>query len=356
MNRYGWLIVAVWVCAFPAEVRGQMVLEDRELPVTEARDEPARVKQVMPEERSMVVNRQARLVWDEKEGLYRLAFLHEPGKPDEWPRYALPNSRLELIEEEVLQDYPEAVFTVSGETTIYGRTASEKKAYLLIRLATVKLPDGPARRPVATTQPVTSQSASRPALSADEEWLLSDPDDEGLVADAADAAATPPVPAVSATSDDPAAEATSREATSRPVGGDADDIILALLQERPGTPILAPSETATPVDPSPSVAPLPEAIREQQPTMFGSMLTERVVRLGQDKEGWWLLRFENANALSQPSLRVLPNSNLTKARSLSRSTTGVELRLIVWGEVVQYKGTQYILIRRVAKYQPMTRF
>jgi len=346
----------------------------------------------------MVVQRPARFVWDEAAKLYRVEFLSVPGKDDESPRLALPNSRLERIEE-VLAEFPEAVFTISGETTVYGETEFRRRAYILIRLATVNLPakpTGKAATPPATAEAAKAESATNTAsadpaspspaspsglrgageatLSEAEEWLLSEPDDDDdAAAPASRGAGVPPAspegvpPAADAEGDlsssgglddgahsaggTPAPQDAEAEDASE---GDPDSVLREMLRERPATPILAPTASGSPVE-APSVAPRP-AVRMQLPTAFGPLLNERMVRLSRDKDGWWFIRFENDNALTQPPMRVLPNSNLTRARALSQSKTGVELRIVVWGEVVHYKGTPYILLRRVIKHQAASRF
>lgn len=369
-----WVIVLlVLLCVPAAGARGQALLEEsRESPVIEAREGAAQVKVAMPAERSTIVNRKARFAWDEKAKFYGLTFLPEEGKADESPRLALPNSRLELIEK-ILAEHPDAVFTISGETTVY-----EKKAYLLIRLATVELPARPTdvanqtSPPADTTESATQEvsaptTPSTPSLSPEEAWLLEPDEDDPPAKDpqednppSAEPAVEPAEPATENQADESDESAAPADADQPPpqtsAGGDPDAVIEAMLKERPGTPILAPVETDTPVIEQPSVAPLPKAVRMQLPSMFGPTLNERVVRLGRDKEGWWILRFENDNGLAQPPLRVLPSSNLTKARTFSRSQTGVELRIVVWGEIVHYKGMQYILLQRVTKHHTLNRF
>jgi len=291
------------------------LLDRPESPLIEAREGPPTPKSKLPAERSMVINRKARLELDNKAGWYRVTFAHEDGKPDEAPRFVLLNTRMERIEE-ILQEHPDVVFTVSGETTNY-----DKKAFLIIRLAVAEIP------PKATTRPAPTP-ASVPSV----------------------APATMPA--------DPKHAATSPGAATKKAKSstDPDSIIRAMLEERPGTPVLAPSETSSAILAQPSVAPLPEAVKIQLPTMFGTMVNDRIVRLAQDKDGWRIVRFETDNTLQEQPIRVLPNEKLAEAQKLSISKTGIELKLVVSGELTQYKGRQYLLIRRVEKYRNLGQF
>ena len=262
--------MAAWSCrAQSTDADSAAGLLDRpESPLIEAREGPPTPKSKLPAERSLVINRKARLELDKKAGWYRVTFVSEAGKPDEAPRFVLLNTRMERIEE-ILQEHPDIVFTISGETTNY-----DKKAFLLIRLAVAEIP------PKAATQPAAIP-ASAPAV----------------------APATMPA--------DPKHVATGPgAATKKAKSTDPDSIIRAMLEERPGTPVLAPSETSSEIVAQPSVAPLPEAVKIQLPTMFGTMLNDRIVRLAQDQDGWRIVRFETDNTLQEQPIRVLPNAKL----------------------------------------------
>ncbi len=258
----------------------------------------------LPAERSLVINRLARLEFQKSLHWAVLRFLPEAGKPVQVDRYALPNQRLEDMESIVSKD-PQTVFLVSGECMIY-----HERPYLIVRLALTQSPQSPP--PEAATRPITP-TASHPAT--------------------------------------PATAVASAKA-------DSDDLIRGLLEgllkDRPGKPVLLPPESEARVEPLPSVSP---AVARQLPQAFGSMIADRTVYLSTDADtGWSTVRFMADNTLLEQPIRLLPCKQVDEAKKISDTKLGRNIRLRVSGELTRYKGKEYLLLRRVVRERDMHQF
>lgn len=80
----------------------------------------------------------------------------------------------------------------------------------------------------------------------------------------------------------------------------------------------------------------------------GAMLVDRVGRLVKDpKSEWWLFVFESErNILREPPLRILPNRWLETMEEVSAGGTRPGVKFRVSGELTEYRGTRYILLRK----------
>jgi len=86
------------------------------------------------------------------------------------------------------------------------------------------------------------------------------------------------------------------------------------------------------------------------------MVVNRLGRLLPGKGRWPLLAFRADNTLREPPMRVLPNGNLQRLESMSESGSAAGAVFHVSGEVHQYRGAQYLLIRNVIRKRSMDEF
>ncbi len=213
------------------------------------------------------------------------------------PQLLLPCELLEQVEA-YSPSGPPPVLKVSGETTWYRR-----RSFLLLR------------------------------------EVITDP---GAGAAATTKASPTPAPA-SATG----AAATSGPASAPAPGGGADpaSILQRLAEDRPGMSLGARSVELEPPQEVPSVAPAPESNGLASPV--GTMVVDRVVRIyPEEKSSWWAARFLGDNTLREPPLRLLPCPQLEEAEDLVRATAR-HLQFRISGEMTQYKGRQYLLLRKL---------
>ena len=147
-------------------------------------------------------------------------------------------------------------------------------------------------------------------------------------------------PVMSATQ--PAVPATQ---TGDPAEASADAVIRALLDERK-IPVLPSAPSTAPASAPATVA--PEAIIKPLPMPPGAMVFNRLGRLVREPGGtWWTFRFESEKSvLYEPPMRVLPNQQLEAMEAILETTPTGNARFVVTGEVLQYRGEQYLLIRK----------
>jgi hypothetical protein len=289
-----------------------MLLDRPPVPITLPKGTTAPPKPVpLPVDGSMVVARRGRLVAEAKADWMRLEFDAEPGKRPELPRRVLPCALLEQMEA-MAANAPDLRFRVSGETTIF-----RKQAYLLPRnvVAEPPAPAPPAPKPAPAPAPRPSPKPPAPSTK----------------------------PASPATA--PAGE-TGKEPT-------ASDVLKDLLKHKVGraVPVAPPAKRAAP---APSVAPGPQ--RTLRATR-GAMIVDRLVRILPEPGRWWAARFEADNTLGEPPLRLLPCKFLERAQDrLPARRLGPAPLHRVTGEVTQYRGRRYLLIRKLLPERNLGRF
>lgn len=272
--------------------------EHGESPILAPRDGLPPVKDPRPRENSLTVNRRCRL---EKmpTGWHMLRFVDEPNKPREANRFVLPSTLVSEMDAMQAKD-PNVVFVVSGENLRY-----KKLSYMLVRLALIE-------------QQAAVMITPRPAASTTQ-----------------------------ASTTTQATATTQATTTQSSAQLDPDEIVRRLLSERPASPILAPIDHPEDVRPLPSVAPV---VKQQLQRSLGQLVSDRIMRLSFDaKSGWWIASFESDNTLQEQPLRVMPSMKLSEAHRLSESPTGRSIRLRISGEVFQYNGREYLLLRRVQR-------
>ncbi|MDQ3441687.1 MAG: hypothetical protein M3478_15195 [Planctomycetota bacterium] len=148
----------------------------------------------------------------------------------------------------------------------------------------------------------------------------------------------------------PAANGVKSSATTRPTGKSAEEMLNQLLRptgEAKPAPSAATVETGGVDATSGSAAVAPGApvvtvMRE------GTDIVNRVGRLTRGTDGQqWEFTFESdGRTMLDPPLIILPNLNLTKMESTTAGMTR-DLRFRVTGEVTEYRGRNYILLRKV---------
>ena len=139
----------------------------------------------------------------------------------------------------------------------------------------------------------------------------------------------------------------STRPTSRPADPEvsADAVIRALLESRTKTPVLPRPQTAPASQPA-SVA--PASIIRPLPMPPGAMIRSRLGRIVKDKASrWWTFHFESERTiLYEAPMRILPNRQLEAMENILDSSARPGVRFLVSGEVTQYRGKRYLLIRK----------
>jgi len=242
------------------------------------------------------------------------------------PQLLLPCQLLEQVET-FAQTSPPPVLKVSGETTWYHR-----RSFLYLREVIVEeSPPAAAAapevaRPPEANGPLPAGIETRPVLLT--ELVV------GPAPSEANAPASRPATATAPTT-----------AASAPGGVDPDEIIRRLSAQRPGRTVVATAPIA-PTQPAPPSAAPPPA-QGTIASAKGSMVVDRVVRIyAEDKAGWWIVSFVGDNTLREPPIRVLPSPLLEEAeKEVAAAPPKIKFR--VSGELTEYKGRRYLLLRKL---------
>ena len=160
---------------------------------------------------------------------------------------------------------------------------------------------------------------------------------------AADSAAPSPSPTTR-----PAGTTAPAAPTTRPQDPEAsaDAVIQALLESRVKKPVLPKAPSSAPASQPATVA--PRTILQPLPTPPGTMIWNRLGRIVKDRaSGWWTFRFESEkNILYEAPMRILPNRQLETMETILDKSGRMHPRFVVSGEVTQYRGKRYLLIRK----------
>lgn len=236
--------------------------------------------------------------------------------------YLLPCELLETVED-VCGDRPAAMFELSGEVYHY-----RGEYYLMLRRV---LEVDPASPPGNQQKPATPdrQPAGDATTSPDRK-----PAESGTTSrdrkGADDATTTKPADA----------------------GPSAEDVAATLLKEVGGRPVLAPKRPLGRAEVVASVAPPANPL----PPGPGRMVVNRLARLRPSNQTWPLVVFEADNTLREPPLPVLPNEHLAKMERLSDGGAAAGAIFHVSGEIHQYRGRQYLLLRNVLLKRDLDQF
>ncbi len=186
-----------------------------------------------------------------------------------------------------------------------------------------------AEAPSAASKPAgNSAAASQPATAAPAATNIN-------------FAATRPAPAPAASQ--PAAPATH---PFDPAEASADDVIRRLMNERK-VPILADAATSAPASAPATEA--PQAIIKPLPMPPGATVFNRLGRFIKESGSiWWTFRYESEKGvLYEPPMRVLPNQELDSIENILENSPADSVRFIISGEITQYHGQQYLLVRKM---------
>ena len=325
-----------------------MLIKPRSVRMTQPQGRAPRTVRKLPWtlDGSMVVDRRCTIHHDTRSGWSLAKFRREPDRPALRPRWILPNSLLEAIEP-LLDKDPRQVFRISGETTIY-----YDRVFLLLRKVTVDAASLPGAKPA--------------------EWR-SDPSKGWPAPTTKPAAVATTRPTVTATTRPwprpttrPTTRPTSRPIampTTRPASGPAKaaprrkgsssaDVLKGLMQDRPGSPVIAPVARPAALSAARSEA-APTTGREIQPLARGKLIVNRVIRVLATGDGDWKeARFEADNTLREPPIRLLP----CRLFEWAEAFVGGTKKLRVSGVVTQYKGRRYLLLRKVLQVRDMNQF
>jgi hypothetical protein len=288
---------------------GSLLAEKEDIPPSVPRGHVESEKKApLPASGRMVIDRRCRLVRDTETQWVLIEFADEPGKAKEPARWALPNRMLERLEDYAARS-PEVMFRVSGENTTHGG-----RPFLLVRKATV----------------VDESAAKREPKPSDDE--LEPPADE--TDDSAD-------------DDDETAPS-------------SDDVIDKLFEDSPGEPVLPRTRKAyEDREQSPSEAPGDD--KSVIHPGRGHMVVDRLVTILPVGEGNWLEAvFASDNTGQEPPIRLLPCAALPAAPNRdpddgSSLMTSIR-KYIVSGEITQYRGRRYLLLRKVLAKRDLGEF
>lgn len=151
------------------------------------------------------------------------------------------------------------------------------------------------------------------------------------------------------------APAETQPAVSRPDDADArtpEVLMRLLLAHKPGKPVL--TEAQLPQEAVGSVAPPGAAV---VPTERAPMVADRLIRLSPEAgSGWMTARFESDNTLQEPPMRLLPCRHLDRAERLADDPTARSVVLRVSGDVLTYRGKNYLLLRKVLRERELKQF
>jgi hypothetical protein len=285
---------------------------------------------------SMVIDRRCTLNHDAVSGWY---FVQCPAQDDQEAvnLWALPNGLLAEMEEYVAQrqkqwdeqhkpqpsptastqsstqsstqpSMPPPTFRVSGRIKVY-----KKLGHILLTKAALERAQTPAFEPSSAQASDTAET--QPPTAAPAKTATTAP------------AFSPSPSALAATN--PAREIAR-----------SNDLLKALMRDAPGEPILPPVLPTGYKDPTPSVAP-PSGAVELDPGREGDV-TDRVAYIvPEGASNWYLVRFYADNTLQEPPLRLLPCTELERAIKLTARKYRIS------GELSEYKGRRYILLRKV---------
>ena len=85
-------------------------------------------------------------------------------------------------------------------------------------------------------------------------------------------------------------------------------------------------------------------------------VVDRLVRiLPDERERWWLARFESDNTLADAPVRLLPCRLLEQARTAADEAEEPPV-FRVSGEVTRYKGRRYLLLRKLLQERDLQQF
>jgi len=281
-----------------------LLLDRPRVPVTTARGEepkpPPAPTGPAPVNGSVVVDRRCTLTRERPGGWWELHFEPEEDSPDLPALRVLPNLLLEELADRHESD-PDTAYRVTGEVHVH-----ERAGYILLRRATVLAKEAPS----APSPPAETQAA---------------------------------------------VDAATQPAATRPAEGTAEDVMARLLADRPDMPVV----TARPAAQGPADAPSVAPTRNESTLTSGrsGLVVDRLVYvLPKDTGKLWVARFASDNTLREPPLRLMPCLKLQQTQAAVRANRNKQIQWRVTGEVTQYRGKRYLLIRKILPEREMGQF
>ncbi len=148
-------------------------------------------------------------------------------------------------------------------------------------------------------------------------------------------------------SSQPAKDETAVQPARQPTAVEIMQELMKKRQSRPPIPPTRPERKV--IDPlrTPTSRPGPGPKQEGYPLKpDGSMLVDRVGRLIQRPKGWFLVFESEGKVLREPPMQILPNRDLQTMEEYSANGTR-PVKFRVSGEVTEYRGSNYLLVRKV---------
>jgi len=257
---------------------------------------PPRKKPALPPEGSKIIDRLCRISAD-RSGWVLACFPADGDRKAIRPRWSLPNETLEAIEN-IQAKNPKLMFRVSGEMTVY-----RDNSFILIRRVAVIEPEAKASAQ-SETQPGGSHGSSP---------------------------ATQPV----------------KQPTTAP---SSTDLMKTLLSEKNPTPVILTRQKKK-VDASRVASVAPGAKGDVIEPATARLVVDRLMTIQPTGQAQWRqATFEADNTLREPPVILLPCRLLVFAEVQPPST-----RLRITGEITNYKGKRYMLLRKVVVEREMNR-
>ncbi len=287
----------------PSDRTGPGLLDESAVPVLT----PTIMDRQPPARRAVLITEGSGIL-DRRASLRRKGYWRTIADPKAEELYLLPCELLETTEA-VQERSPEMRFELSGEVYHY-----RGRYFLMLRRVMQVLAPPPAEpepapdpRPQATSGPVGSATTSGPT-----------------------------------------------SAPARGIGASAEDVAKALLSDEVTRPVRAVRRPMARTEIAPSVAPTSRPL----PPGPGRMVVHRLGRLVPPAAPgeWPLLVFESDNTLREPPLPILPNEHLQQMERLSDNGQAVGTVFHVSGEIHQYRGRQYLLVRSALKKRDLDLF
>ena len=284
----------------PAGEKGldTMLLDRPQVPITapsgKRRKKAPQALGLAPEG-SRVVHRRCRFRKISGTGWYRVLFVSEAGRRPARPQIVLPNALLATIET-LPQARREATFRISGESTLY-----RGRSFVLLSKATLDAAPGKKADVPTARSPLTALAAG---------------------------------------------------ASSKRAG--TSSLAAALLARRTGPAVVASRTSTRPGADAESVAPTGGKPQVVSPSR---MVVDRLVRILPEKQGGWVIAtFVGDNTLQEAPMRLLPCRFLEDAERMAKAGGGLGIRFRVSGNVAEYKGKRYLLLRKLLYEYDMGQF
>jgi hypothetical protein len=268
-------------------------------------------KPKLPPEGSKVVDRLCKIKTDPS-GWVLAVFPAEGDRQAIRPRWALPNQALEALEKLQIKN-PGMMFRISGEMTVY-----RDNSFMLIRRIAIVEPTTPI-------DPPAKASGS-----------------EGIEI-VTPVATTQPKP-------DAGEKKTTGEKPAPTAAPSSSDLIKSMLAEKNPTPVILPRiKKKIPAAKVKSVAPGAKGDIIQPAT--ARLVVDRLMTIRKTNVASWReATFEADNTLREPPVTLLPSQLLQFAEAQPATR-----RLRVTGEITNYKGKRYMLLRKVVVERTMNR-